>query len=170
MDYADSHRRQILRQTVEETRTKSPGKSAGGPFDFASAGGIICWGARWELANGNWAGGNGRLTTFTLEHRQTGDTQVLGGWGYVWGALLGPMYVLFKGFPGLALLMLPLSVMVFGTVGVLAVLVALWSDSSAIRTLVFAALLVLGLALNGYFAVELTRRGFLRLGYREGYY
>jgi len=66
--------------------------------------------------------------------------------------------------------MLPLSVTVFGTVGVLAVLVALWSDSSAIRTLVFAVLLVLGLALNGYFAVELTRRGFLRLGYREGYY
>ena len=110
------------------------------------------------------------MTTFTLEHRQTGDTQVLGGWGYCWGALLGPVYVLVKGFPGLALLMLPLSAMVFVTVCILTVLVALWSDSSAIRTVSFAVLLVLGLALNGYFAVELTRRGFLRLGYREGYY
>jgi hypothetical protein len=110
------------------------------------------------------------LTTFHLEHRQTGDTQVLGGWGYIWGALLGPVYVLVKGFPGQALLMLLLSITVFGTVGILAVLVALWSDSSVIRTLSFAALLVLGLALHGYFAVEFTRRGFLRLGYREGYY
>jgi hypothetical protein len=80
------------------------------------------------------------------------------------------VYVLVKGFPGLALLMLPVSGLVFATVGILVVLVALWSDSSAIRTLSFALLLVLGLALNGYFAVELTRRGFLRLGYREGYY
>ncbi len=110
------------------------------------------------------------MTTFTLEHRQTGDTQVLGGWGYVWGALLGPVYLLVKGFPGLALLMLPISVLVFATMGLLIVLVALWSDSSAIRTVSVAILLVLGLALNGYFAVELTRRGFLRLGYREGYY
>ena len=110
------------------------------------------------------------MTTFTLEHRQSGDTQVLGGWGYIWGALLGPLYVLIKGFPGLALLMVPLSVVIFASVGVLVVLVALWSDSSAIRTLAFAVLLVLGLALHGYFAIELTRRGFLRIGYREGYY
>jgi hypothetical protein len=110
------------------------------------------------------------LTTFHLEHRQTGDTQVLGGWGYIWGALLGPVYVLVKGFPGLALLMLLLTIMVFGTVGVLAVVVALWSDSSAVRVLTFAVLLGLGFALHGYFAVELTRRGFIRLGYREGYY
>ena len=110
------------------------------------------------------------MTTFHLEHRQTGDTQVLGGWGYIWGALLGPIYVLVKGFPGQAVLMLLLSIIVFGTIGILGVLVALWSDSSAIRTLSFAVLLALGLALHGYFAVELTRRGFLRLGYREGYY
>lgn len=110
------------------------------------------------------------MTTFHLEHRQTGDTQVLGGWGYIWGALLGPVYVLVKGFPGLALLMLPISALIFLTVGVLAVLVALWSDSSSIRTVSLALLMVLGLALHGYFAVELTRRGFLRLGYREGYY
>jgi hypothetical protein len=110
------------------------------------------------------------LTTFTLEHRQTGDTQVLGGWGYVWGAVLGPLYVLVKGFPGHALLMLPLTAVIFGTVGVLTVVIALWSDSSAIRTLAFFILLALGFAVHGYIAVELTRRGFIRLGYREGYY
>jgi hypothetical protein len=66
--------------------------------------------------------------------------------------------------------MLLLSGLIFATIGILAVLVALWSDSSAIRILSFAVLLGLGLAVHGYFAVELTRRGFLRLGYREGYY
>ena len=77
------------------------------------------------------------------------------------------MYVLVKGFPGQALLMLLLSGLIFATIGILAVLVALWSNSSAgIRILSFAALLGLGLAVHGYFAVELTRRGFLRLGYR----
>jgi hypothetical protein len=60
VDYADSHRRQILRQTVEETRTKSPGKSAGGPFDFASAGGIILLGCQMgtgqrELGKWEWS-------------------------------------------------------------------------------------------------------------------
>ena len=39
---------------------------------------------------------------------------------------------------------------IFGTDGILVLLVALWSDSSAIRTLAFAALLVLGLALHGF--------------------
>jgi hypothetical protein len=110
------------------------------------------------------------LTTFTLEHRQTGDTQVLGGWGYIWGAVLGPLYVLAKGFPTHALLMLPLTAVIFGAVGFLAVVVALWSDSSAIRVLAFFTLLALGFAVHGYIAVDLTRRGFLRLGYREGYY
>lgn len=66
--------------------------------------------------------------------------------------------------------MLPISALIFLTVGVLAVLVALWSDSSSIRTVSLALLMALGLALHGYFAIELTRRGFLRLGYREGYY
>ena len=147
------------------TRTKRTQGSVARAFDFAPAGGIIGRGARWELARGN-----GGLTTFHLEHRQTGDTQVLGGWGYIWGALLGPLYVLVKGFPGQALLMLLITITIFGTDGILALLVALWSDSSAVRTLAFAVLLVLGLALHGYFAVELTRRGFIRLGYREGYY
>jgi hypothetical protein len=155
---------------VDPPGQKAPAKAPVQPLISRSPAGIICWGASWELADGNWASENGGLTTFHLEHRQTGDTQVLGGWGYIWGALLGPMYVLVKGFPGQALLMLLLSGLIFATIGILAVLVALWSDSSAIRILSFAALLGLGLAVHGYFAVELTRRGFLRLGYREGYY
>jgi hypothetical protein len=153
---------------VDTPGQKAPAKAPVRPLISRRPAGIICRGARWELAK--WASGIGGLTTFHLEHRHTGDTQVLGGWGYIWGALLGPVYVLVKGFPGQALLMLPLSVLIFGTIGILSVLVALWSDSSAIRTLSFAVLLVLGLALHGYFSVELTRRGFLRLGYREGYY
>ena len=110
------------------------------------------------------------MTTFHLEHRQSGDTQVLGGWGYVWGAFLGPVYLLAKGFPVLALLMLPLTALVFAMVGALTVLVILWSDSTSIRTVSFVALMALGFALHGYIAVQMLKRGFLRLGYREGYY
>jgi hypothetical protein len=155
----------LLHGVVNIYPDKKRGRCVARAFDSAPAGVIIRQGARWELAHGN-----GGLTTFTLEHRQTGDTQVLGGWGYVWGALLGPLYVLAKGFPAHALIMLPVTAVIFGTVGVLAVVVALWSDSSAIRTLALAILLALGFAVHGYVAVELTRRGFLRLGYREGYY
>jgi hypothetical protein len=118
----------------------------------------------WEPASGN------GLTTFHLEHRQTGDTQVLGGWGYVWGAFLGPVYLLLKGFVGLALLMVPISFAVFATSGLLAIAVALWSDSPTIRTFCFVSLVAMAFAVHGYLAVQLLRQGYLRRGYREGYY
>jgi hypothetical protein len=111
------------------------------------------------------------LTTFVLEHRQTGDTQVLGGWGYVWGALLGPVYLLAKGFPGLALVMIPISGLVFGVGGTIIVLMAaLASPSAAITTIVGIVLAVLVFAVHGHLAVQLLRTGYMRLGYREGYY
>jgi hypothetical protein len=110
------------------------------------------------------------LSTFHLEHRQTGDTKVLGGWGYLWGALLGPLYLLVKGFPALALLMVPITAVVFGAGGSLIVVMALVSPSIELTTVVGFALAVLVFAVHGYLAVQLLRRGYLRLGYREGYY
>ena len=108
--------------------------------------------------------------TFVLEHRQTGDTQVLGGWGYVWGALLGPAYLLAKGFLGLALIMIPISALVFVVGGTMIVLMALASPSFEVTTIVGILLAVLVFAVHGYLAVQLLRTGYLRRGYREGYY
>jgi hypothetical protein len=110
------------------------------------------------------------LTTFVLEHRQTGDTQILGGWGYVWGALLGPGYLLAKGFAGLALVMVLITLLVFGVGGTTIVLMALASPSAELTTIVGILLLVLTFAVHGYLAVHLLRVGYMRLGYREGYY
>lgn len=108
--------------------------------------------------------------TFVLEHRQTGDTQVLGGWGYVWGALFGPAYLLAKGFAGLALVMILISVLVFAVGGTMIVLMALASPSIEVTTIVGVFLAVLVFAVHGYLAVQLLRTGYLRRGYREGYY
>jgi len=105
-----------------------------------------------------------------LEHRQTGDTQVLGGWGYVWGALFGPGYLLVRGFAGLALVMVPITILVFGVGGTIIVLMALASPSAAVTTIVGILLLGLTFAVHGYLAVQLLRTGYMRLGYREGYY
>ena len=107
---------------------------------------------------------------FVLEHRQTGDTQVLGGWGYVWGALLGPVYLLIKGFLGLALVMIPISVLVFAVGGTMIVLMALASPSFEVTTIVGILLAVLVFAVHGYLTVQLLRTGYMRRGYREGYY
>lgn len=108
--------------------------------------------------------------TFVLEHRQTGDTQVLGGWGYVWGALLGPVYLLAKGFLGLALVMIPISGLVLVVGGTMIVLMALASPLAEVTTIVGVLLAVLVFAVHGYLAVQLLRAGYLRRGYREEYY
>jgi len=114
--------------------------------------------------------GKGGGLTFVLEHRQSGDTQVLGGWGYVWGALFGPLYLLAKGFLGLALVMIPITALVFVVGGTMIVLMALASPSFEVTTIVGFFLAVMVFAVHGYLAVQLLRTGYLRRGYREGYY
>ena len=46
------------------------------------------------------------LTTYHLDRPDTGESQVLDGWSYFWGAVGGPIYVFAKGFRLLALAML----------------------------------------------------------------
>lgn len=95
---------------------------------------------------------------------------MLGGWGYVWGALFGPLYLLVRGFLGLALVMIPITALVFVVGGTMIVLMALASPSFEITTIVGVLLAVLVFAVHGYLAVQLLRTGYLRRGYREGYY
>jgi hypothetical protein len=86
------------------------------------------------------------------------------------GAQLGPVYLLAKGFPGLALVMIPISALVFVVGGMMIVLMALASPSVAVTTIIGFLLAVLVFAAHGYLAVQLLRVGYVRLGYREGYY
>ena len=49
------------------------------------------------------------LTSYHLDHPDTGESQVLDGWSYFWGAVGGPVYVFIKGFRLLALAMLAIT-------------------------------------------------------------
>jgi hypothetical protein len=83
--------------------------------------------------------------------------------------LFGPLYVLVNGFPVLALLMIPISLMIF----VLAFVgfgFLDWVLSSEVVTM-FAlfGVPVAALVVQGIAAIELVRVGYLRSGWREGY-
>ena len=110
------------------------------------------------------------MTTYYLDHRETGETQVLDGWSYLLGAVAGPLYVLLKGFLLLALLMIPISAAIAGVTLLLLMLLISLSDSPAITVSGLFTLLIAAFAVHGVVAVELVRRGFLQKGWREGYY
>lgn len=95
---------------------------------------------------------------------------MLGGWGYLWGALFGPAYLAVKGFVGLALVMIPITILVLAVGGTMIVLMALATPSGEVMTIVGFFLASLTLSVHGYLAVQLLRTGYMRLGYREGYY
>ena len=110
------------------------------------------------------------LTTYHLDHPETGDAQVLDGWSYSWGAVGGPIYVFAKGFRLLALVMLAISCgLAVGAFLVLSFAVTVLSDplmsvGSILITVVVATFL------HSAAAVELVRYGLIRRGWREGYY
>ena len=54
------------------------------------------------------------LTSYHLDHPDTGESQVLDGWSYFWGAVGGPVYVFIKGFRLLALAMLGVTCAIVG--------------------------------------------------------
>jgi len=110
------------------------------------------------------------MTTYYLDHRQTGETQVLDGWSYLLGALIGPLYVLAKGFPWLALLMVPITIAIGAITFLLLMLLLSLSDSAAVTVSGLFTLVLAAFAVHGVAAVELVRRGFLQKGWREGYY
>lgn len=110
------------------------------------------------------------LTTHYLDHPERGETKVLNGWSYLAGALFGPIYVLVQGFTGPALMMLAYSLAIVAGAFALIALVVVLADDPAILFVAWAIIIVLAFATQGAVAVELVRRGYLRMGYREGYY
>ena len=110
------------------------------------------------------------LTTYYLDHPQSGESQVLGGWSYVWAALFGPIYVFVKGFRMLSLVMLGFS-MVIVVLAFLALSFAVSIlDEPFANVLSIAIILVVAVAAQSSAGVELVRYGLIRRGWREGYY
>lgn len=110
------------------------------------------------------------FATHYLDHPHRGDTQVLGGWSYVWAGLFGPFYVLANGFGRAALVMAFYTALIVGAAFGLITGVAVFASSVASTILGIAAIVTAALAINARLAIRLTLIGYLRAGYREGYY
>jgi hypothetical protein len=110
------------------------------------------------------------LTSYHLDHPDTGESQVLDGWAYFWGAVGGPVYVFAKGFRLLALAMLGITcAIVLGGFLVLTFAVSIFSDP-LMSILAIVGTVVIAIAVQSSAAVELVRLGLVRKGWREGYY
>jgi hypothetical protein len=110
------------------------------------------------------------LRTYHLDLPETGESQVLDGWSYLWGALGGPIYVFIKGFHLLALAMLGIScAIVGGAFLVLTFAVTVFGDP-LLSVMAIVATIVVAIAIQSSSAVELVRYGLVRRGWREGYY
>jgi hypothetical protein len=115
-------------------------------------------------------GGGKIFATHYLDHPYRGDTQVLGGWSYVWAGLFGPFYLLAKGFARAALLMAVYMTLIVAVSFGLITGVAVFASSKASTILGIAAIVTVALAINARVAIRLTLIAYLKAGYREGYY
>ncbi len=115
-------------------------------------------------------GGRSIFTVHYLDHPHSGETRVLDGWSYFWGAIGGPIYLLMKGFGRAALMMLgvTLAIVVGGTAA--GALVAIATDAPELIFVAWFLIIVIAVIAQAACAVELLRRCYLELGYREGYY
>jgi hypothetical protein len=95
---------------------------------------------------------------------------VLGGWSYVWAGLFGPFYVLANGFGRAALVMGLYTTLILAAALGSITGVAVFASSKAAIILGIVAIVTVALTLNARIAIRLTLIGYLRAGYREGYY
>jgi len=110
--------------------------------------------------------------TYRFDNLDTDESHYLGGWSYVWASLGGPVYILFKGFPLLAVIMLPISVIVVAGAGAALVVIVGLIDHLMVSVASMVAVPLAALAAQGVIAIQLLRIGFIRRGWRgwrEGY-
>jgi hypothetical protein len=105
-----------------------------------------------------------------LDHPHSGETRVLDGWSYLWGAIGGPIYLLMKGFGRAALIMLGVTLVIFVGGTAAGALVAVATDAPELIFVAWFVIIVIAVIAQSACAVELLRRSYLELGYREGYY
>lgn len=109
------------------------------------------------------------LPTYRLDHPQTDDTCVLGGWSYFWGMLFGPLYVLAQRAYFSAIFMLVVTAGIAAGI-VIGLTVTVHVFDASVIGLGLMLLIVLGaFVLHGVAAVEIVRYSYLRRGWRPGY-
>ena len=107
--------------------------------------------------------------TYRFDNLDTDESHYLGGWSYVWASLGGPVYILVKGFPLLAVIMLPISVILVAGAGAALVVIVGLIDHLMVSVASMVAVPLAALAAQGVIAIQLLRIGFIRRGWREGY-
>ena len=115
-------------------------------------------------------GGRSIFTVHYLDHPHSGETRVLDGWSYFWGAIGGPLFLLFKGFGRAAAMMLGVTLAIIAGGAAAAGLVAVATDAPELIFVAWFVIIVIAIIAQAACAVELLRRCYLELGYREGYY
>ena len=115
-------------------------------------------------------GGRSIFTVHYLDHPHSGETRVLDGWSYFWGAIGGPLYLLAKGFGRAAVMMLGVSVAIVAGASAAAALVAVATDAPELIFVAWFVIVVMAVFAQAACAVELLRRCYIEQGYREGYY
>lgn len=110
------------------------------------------------------------LTTYHLDQPETGESQVLDGWAYFWGAVGGPIYVFVKGFRLLALAMVGVTLAIAGGAFLALTFAVAIFDTPLMSVISILGIVVIAIAIQSSAAVELVRYGLVRAGWREGYY
>ena len=109
------------------------------------------------------------LRTYHFDHPTTHESKFLDGWSYIWASLFGPFFVVARGFPVYALLMVPISAAIAVTAFVGFGLVDWLLGSQLITMIALFSTPVLALGAQGVAAIELLRMGYRRRGWREGF-
>ena len=107
--------------------------------------------------------------TYRFDDLANEESYFIDEWSYVWAGLVGPFYVLAKGFFLSAALMALITV-ALGAGAAFALLVVVNVADSLLLSLIACVALPLGaLLLQSEIAVRLVRAGYRRRGMREGY-
>lgn len=107
--------------------------------------------------------------TYRFDKLDTDESMVMDHWSYLWAAFAGPIYVLSKGLYALSLLMLLVTLLI-AALAFVGLLVSVYLFDSSMQGLAAMFVTVIGAFLaNGIAAIEITRYGYLRNGWRLGY-
>jgi hypothetical protein len=107
--------------------------------------------------------------TYRLDNLETDESQFLDGWSYFWAALGGPLYVLLRGFPKHAAIMLPISIVLAVTAAGLVIAVTGLVDQTMLNVIALIGIPAAALAVQSIIAIQLMRAAFIQRGWREGY-
>jgi hypothetical protein len=109
------------------------------------------------------------FTKYRLDNFETDESQYLDGWSYFCAALGGLVYVLARGFPKPAAVMLLISIALATTAAVAVVAIVGLLDDPIVGVIAILGISLGMLSLQSLIAIQLMRIALIRQGWREGY-